>query len=280
MLTVLVLAAVVIVIGGAIGFGALRWQKQTTAFRAAMHSAQVRTATKAYHKSETEALPAPVQRYFRAVLREGQAMVSSVRLTQQGQFLLNEAKSVWQPFHATQLNTTQPPGFDWDARIRMAPGLNVYVRDSYALGAGSLHAAIQGLVTVARMHGTPQMTQGELMRYLAEAVWYPTALLPSQGIRWNGIDDRSARATITDGAAAVSLVFAFNLDGTMATAWASSRPRSADQSAPWLCRYRDYVERSGMRVPLEGEVEWQLPNGSEPYWRGRLAGIEYEFQTP
>ena len=260
------------------GFGALRWRKQTTAFRAVMHSAQVRTATNAYNPSEMEALPPPVQRYFRAVLREGQSMVSSVRLTQQGRFLLSEAKAVWQPFHATQLNTTQPPGFDWDARIRMAPGLSVYVRDSYALGAGSLHAAMQGLVTIARMHGTPQMAQGELMRYLAEAVWYPTALLPSQGIRWDGIDDTSARATLTDGAVAISLVFSFNLDGTMATAWASSRPRSADQSAPWLCRYRDYVERSGMLVPLEGEVEWQLQSGPEPYWRGRLTGIKFKFQ--
>ena len=121
-------------------------------------------------------------------------MVSSVRLTQQGRFLLSEVKAVWQPFHATQLSTTQPPGFDWDALIRMARGLSVYVRDSYALGAGSLHAAMQGLVMVARMYGTPQMAQGELMRYLTEAVWYPTALLPSQGIRWDGIDDTTARA--------------------------------------------------------------------------------------
>ncbi len=278
MLTLLVVAAVVIVIGAVMGYGALGWQKQTTAFRAAMHSAQVPMADNAYDTREIEALPAPVQRYFRAVLRQGQAMVSSVRLTQQGQFLQNGAKAVWQPFHATQLNTTQPPGFDWDARIKMTSGLNVYVRDSYALGAGSLRAAIQGLVTVARMHGTPQMAQGELMRYLAEAVWYPTALLPSQGIRWDGIDDTSARATLTDGAVAVSLVFAFNLDGTMATAWASSRPRSADQSAPWLCRYRDYVERSGMLVPLEGEVEWQPQSGPQPYWRGRLTGIEFKFQ--
>ena len=57
------------------GFGALRWQKQTTAFRAAMHSAQVHTATKAYNTIEIESLPAPVKRYFRAVLREDQAMV-------------------------------------------------------------------------------------------------------------------------------------------------------------------------------------------------------------
>ena len=116
---------------------------------------------------------------------------------------------------------------------------------------------------LAQMHGTPRIAQGELMRYLAEAVSYPTALLPSQGVRWDGIDGTSARATLTDGATAVSLVFTFGSDGMIATAWASSRPRSADQSAPWLlCRYSDYVERAGMRVPGEGEVEWQLPGSA------------------
>ena len=40
------------------------------------------------------------------------------------------------------------------------------------------------------------MAEGELMRFLAEAAWYPTALLPSQGVRWQGADERSAFATL------------------------------------------------------------------------------------
>ncbi|MDI1259506.1 T6SS effector amidase Tae4 family protein [Aquabacterium sp.] len=33
------------------------------------------------------------------------------------------------------------------------------------------------------------------MRYFAEMAWYPTALLPSQGLRREAVDDRSANAT-------------------------------------------------------------------------------------
>ncbi|MET3139334.1 hypothetical protein AAKU61_003715 [Undibacterium sp. GrIS 1.2] len=73
----------------------------------------------------------------------------------------------------------QPPGFEWDARIRMAPGVDVWVRDAYALGKGSLLAAISGFINVVDMHDTAESARGELMRYLAEAVWYLTALLPS-----------------------------------------------------------------------------------------------------
>lgn len=36
-------------------------------------------------------------------------------------------------------------------------------------------------------------------------------------------------------------------------------------------------KRSGMQVPLDGEVAWLLPQGERPYWRGRITKIEYEF---
>ena len=91
-------------------------------------------------------------------------MIASVRFTQQGQFRQDEKANDWQPFHATQVATMHPPGFDWDARIRMAPGVDVWVRDAYVLDAGSLRAAVLGLVTVADVHDTAASARGELMR--------------------------------------------------------------------------------------------------------------------
>lgn len=32
-----------------------------------------------------------------------------------------------------------------------------------------------------------------------------------------------------------------------------------------------------MRVPLAGEVAWELPEGLWPYWRARATEISYEF---
>ena len=100
---------------------------------------------------------------------------------------MSETESKWSPFTATQLVTTQRLGFDWDARIQMVPGVNAFVHDTYLLGEGSLHASLLGLFTVAKMHGSPENNQGELLRFFAEATWYPTALLPSQGVRWEAI---------------------------------------------------------------------------------------------
>ncbi|WP_425532220.1 DUF6920 family protein [Aromatoleum anaerobium] len=50
-----------------------------------------------------------------------------------------------------------------------------------ALGVGSGQAQLLSAVTVASDRDKPELNSGSLHRYLAEAVWYPTALLPSAG---------------------------------------------------------------------------------------------------
>ena len=60
-----------------------------------------------------------------------------------------------------------------------------------------------------------ELARGELMRYLAEAAWYPTALLPGQGVRWQAVDEHSADATLRDGAVEMTLRFVFSADGLL-----------------------------------------------------------------
>jgi hypothetical protein len=283
-MTLAIIALIIVALAavGAVFYGNSCWQEKTKILHAKMQAVRLPIAPTAYDARELETLPPPVKRYFRTVLQEGQAMIASVHVIQQGQFRQNETKDNWQRFYATQFVTMRPPSFDWDARVKMAAGVKMYVQDAYAAGLGTLHAAVFGLLTVAEMHGTPELAQGELLRYLGEAAWYPTALLPSQGVYWEGIDDSSARATLTDGTTSASLEFRFDRDGLISTAWAQSRCRIANgafESAPWQGRFGAYAQRSGMRVPLEAEVEWQLPSGPLPYWRGRLTDIKYEFAT-
>jgi hypothetical protein len=256
--------------------GAVRWRSDTEQRRAALEAGRRTGPPTTYDSRELDGLPAPVGRYFRAALAEGQPIVSAIHVAYAGEFNLSETRAAWSPFTSTQLVIARRPGFDWDGRIRLAPGVDVFVHDSYVAGDGALRAALLGLVPVAAMGGTPEMAQGELMRFLAEAAWYPTALLPSQGVRWEAIDDTSARGTLTDGATSVSLVFRFDADGLIGAVSAAARHRGA-VATPWEARFWGYATRDGMRIPLEGEVAWRPPGGPWPYWRGRITAITYEF---
>jgi hypothetical protein len=268
---------IIVCLGISAIYGIYHWESDTGKLRAKLKGGRRTIKPQIYDSKEIEGLPAPVQRFFRTVLKDGQAIVAAVKFSQQGQFNMSETEAKWSPFTATQLAMTQRPGFDWDARIQMAPGLNVFVHDTYLLGEGNLHASLLSLFTLAKMHGTPELNQGELLRFLAEAAWYPTALLPSQGVRWEAIDDTSARATLTDGATTVSLVFQFNVEGAIATMRAEARYRDKLTAMPWGGRFWDYSVRNGMLIPLEGEVGWDYPEGTRLYFKGRITEISYEF---
>jgi hypothetical protein len=276
---VIITIAIIVLFGLVSLYGKYQWQLGTDKLRAKLTGGRQAIHPKKYDSKELEGLPDPVQRFFRVVLKEGQPIVTAVDLSQQGIFNMSETAAKWSPFTATQVVTTQRPGFDWDARIQIAPGVSAFVHDVYALGAGSLHASLLGLFTVADVRGTPAAAQGELLRFFAEMPWYPTALLPSQGVRWEAIDDTSARATLTDAPTTVSLVFRFNAEGTIETMRAEARYRDKLTTMPWSGRFWDYSTRNGMLIPLQGEVGWEYPDGIRLYYKGKVTEINYEFAT-
>jgi hypothetical protein len=125
-----------------------------------------------------------------------------------------------------------------------------------------MHASMLAVWPLASVENTADVAAGALHRYLAEAVWLPTALLPSRGVTWSAIDERHARATITAGDTTVSLDFTFGADGLVQSVFTPARMRDVDGRAiptPWQGRFARYEERDGMKIPIEGEVEWLLP---------------------
>jgi hypothetical protein len=279
-IAVTVFALLLVGLGGTLVLGTHRWCTMTRGFVSRLNASRQTLQPATYTVAEIESLPAPVARYFRTVLRDGQLIVAGTYLVQTGEFRMGEAEESWRPFGATQVFRSRPAGFVWDARIRLALGLCVHVRDAYVNGAESMRGELLGLVRLVDAHDTPELTAGALQRYLTEAVWFPTALLPSQGVQWTRIDDSTARATLTDGGTTVSLEFGFSQDGLITSAFTPSRYREvhgAYQPTPWLCRYADYAVHDGMRIPLAGAVEWQLPDRPLPYWRGRITAVTYEY---
>ena len=234
------------------------------------------------------AMPAPVERYFRRVLRDGQPRIRTARVRQSGTFRSREGGEVergWAPFTATQHFTADPPGFVWDAGIRMAPLVRVRVRDGYVNGRAMMRGAIAALVPVVSAPDDAALRAGALQRWLAEAVWFPTALLPREGLRWEPMDETHARATVVDGPTSVALEFEFAPEGEIVAVRTPGRVRTAPGRsgeyvlAPWGGRYGRYETFAGMRVPTEAEVYWVLGGREEPYYRGRNERIEYEFTT-
>lgn len=265
-----------------VGYGNARWNAGTTQLLNRLDAAQVKTAAQFFNAKELTGLPAPVKRYFETVLKAGQAIIIAATVQHSGTFNMGETTDSWKPFTSTQRVITQRPGFDWDARVKMFPGVAAHIHDAYVAGVGSLKVAIFGLITVADLQANTDLSRGEFMRFCVEAAWYPTALLPSQGVVWQAVDAQSANAIFTDADVTVALRFTFSANGLIDTVRAESRGRLLGKVmtyTPWQGHFWNYAERSGMLVPLESDVAWMLPEGPKTYYRSLMTTVKYEFSA-
>jgi hypothetical protein len=265
---------------GLAAYGRARWAGSTRTLLGRLEAARLPPTASHYDAHELEGLPAPVQRYFRAVLKDGQRIIVAATVEHTGSFNQSQNDEKWKPFTSQQRVVTRRPGFLWDAHVEIVPGLAVRVHDAYVGGEGILRAAVLGLFTVAELHGPGHIAHGELIRFFAEAAWYPTALLPSQGVRWAAVDDHSAKATLVDGTLSVTMLFSFNAASLIESVYIEARGATVGKAIvmiPWEARVSNHQDRTGMRVPLTGEASWLPPQGRRPYWRGTIASLAYEF---
>ena len=97
--------------------------------------------TKVYSASELEGLPAPVQRYFRAVLKDGQPLIATATFELAGTINMSDTGENWKLFTSWQRAVVHRPGLLWNGSVAMLPGLTARVHESHIAGTGRLHAA-------------------------------------------------------------------------------------------------------------------------------------------
>jgi len=216
-------------------------------------------------------LPPPVARYRQLAVFD-RAPVRTLNLRHAGTFCTSPSAKPAQ-IRGEQVFTADPPGFLWSARIRWFPGVWLDARDMALAGKGSMRVLLDATIAVVNASG-PKLDQGSALRLLAEMVWYPTALFDSRYVTWSAIDERHARATLHFGEQQVSGIFEFGADGLPASV---SAQRFMDQRGlrPWGGTYLDFRAVSGMLVPFEASVTWQLDSGPFTYAHWLVESMVY-----
>jgi hypothetical protein len=225
-------------------------------------------------------LPPPVARYLRLAIPLRKE-IQEVRITQTGTLRTDPTVERWMPFEAEHLVVPAATGFLWDARVQVAPLLHVRVRDALIDGIGSGQVSLLSAFTVSAATGGLEMNSGSLHRYLAEAVWYPTALLPGSHLQWTHIDATRALATLTSDRVSVSLEFRFGGSGEVTGIYAPARWGTFDggyRQVPWEGHFREYRERDGILVPTHGEVGWYIDDEWRAVWKGTVAAYQIRIR--
>jgi hypothetical protein len=274
------ITASVVIAGTAVAVvaGGSRWTRETHGVTARLITS-IASPTRVVAFAELEALPAPVQRYLKMALPDGQPRPASVRMRQTGRLRTGVESEQWLDFDATETIVPEALGFVWDARIKLAPLVHVAVRDAYVDGTGSGDVALQSAFTLSAERGGHELNAGDLYRLLAEAPWAPTLLLPREGLTWARVNDTRALASLTVGGETASVEFRFNDAGEIAAIYAAERPRrygTTFVATPWEGRFDHYVTVNGIRVPKNGEVGWWIENRWIRVWQGTVQEFTFD----
>ena len=266
--------------GGALAAAAvLSGKSRLRRVAAGLRGRLIRNARDPLAKGSALDVPEPVRRYLTFAIPPGARPIRTATLRQTGEFRMGGIGSVWKSLKAAQSFSSTPPAFVWDARIRLAPLIAIRVHDSYLDGEGAIRATAASLIPLVHRRGTRELNEGALMRFLAEAVWIPTRLIPEEGLRWEEMDARRSRAILEDGDTRAELEFTFGDDGRVESIYSPGRFRDVNGvgvPTPWICRLDEWGRVDGFRVPLAGEVAWLLPEGDLVYWRARISEIRFE----
>ena len=225
-------------------------------------------------------LPAPVARYLSHVLPQDQPSIRRLYQRQRGELRTSAQSKRWFAFQAEQVTNPIVVSYVWDARVHLLPLVHLSVRDAYAGGRASSHVKLLSRITVGADSGRPELNSGALHRYLAEAAWYPTALFPSERLRWSAIDDNRAQATLSDAGQSVSLEFRFNAAGEISGVYTPGRWEKVGRGyrqTPWEGHFHNYERRANMLVPSFGEVGWYHGGSWERVWSGSVLESWYEL---
>ncbi len=219
-------------------------------------------------------LPAPAARYLNRAAPVGLPRPARVLIHQTGRLRLPRTDAFFD-LSAAANYTTNPPGFVWRADISLAPGVTIKALDYLIDGRAGRRGKFVGLFELAGAAG-PETVVSSLLRYLADAVWFPQALRPRPGLTWTAAGQNSALVTLSAAGRRVSGKFTFDELGRVISFVTDDRFRNVDGRpvrTPWRVRYSEHSEVSGEEIPLAAEASWLLPEGERVYLRLKLEDI-------
>lgn len=237
------------------------------------------TAPEVVTEADLERLPEPMQRYLRYTGVVGMERIRAVRLRQRGSMRI-KVGGPWLALKAVQYYTTDPPAFLWRGSVKPIPLLWVTARDRYRGGRGNMAIRLLGLFKIADAR-TPELDQGELVRFLSEGIWFPTVYLEDY-IQWEAIDSVSARATMSYGEVSASAVLHIDELGQL-TNFVAERYWEKDgeyRLETWSTPIGEYGELNGLMLPVSGDAVWHLESGDFPYIQVEITDIEYGVPSP
>lgn len=228
-----------------------------------------------YEPSMVANLPESAQRFFNFAISPGTPLLTVAEIDMGGQLSLGSLDDPnYRQMNAQQI-LAAPDGFVWKLRL---PGI---MPISGSDSGGWTRFRILGTIPVARIGGDSDHTRSAFGRYVAEALfWTPAALLPSQGINWEKVDENTASVTVNHKDLSQRVYLKVDIDGkpieVYFTRWSDANPEKEYRFQPFGGKLFNFREVQGFRLPFK--VEAGNMYGTDEYFsffKAEVTSIRY-----
>ena len=214
-------------------------------------------------------LPVAAQRWLARALPNRLRLPASIRLEQEGEM---EIRGRWTPFKATGVYQAAPLAFNWQAKLKMLPGVWVLAEDGHHKGQGWGGARLWGLLPMGR-RTDPQVLASQLVRNLGELPWLPAFALIDASLSWSTIAENIFEVCASQGGHEALVRFEIDDQGDIVKASSPSRLYDAPsgyESAPWHYEFSEHRNFQGVRIPAAAVARFEKSAGAWEYFRARL----------
>ena len=241
------------IIGGLVAIGGIGWiglQVPPANFPAPSEKAEDRGMVAA-----PPDLPAPVRCYFAVAFHNQVPRVES--MVAWGRARANFG--LWMPL---RFHLYHQPGQAFKREMEVTwfgiPVLKAL--DQYINGVGMTGP-------VGNAETGPQVNQGSNMILWAEAPFYPSLLITDPHIRWEAIDETSARLIFPFGAEEDELIYYFDPVTGLITYISAMRYQGSNaEKVGWRVEIQQWQTVDGGQVPLRVAITWANQSGPWSYW--------------
>lgn len=201
-----------------------------------------------------EDLPEPARRYFQFTILEGTPLHTVAEISMRGQFAMGTKDAPnYIPMSAEQV-LAAPEGFIW----QMYGGSGL-MRISGSDSASWTRFWLAGVVPVARAGSDADHGLSGFGRYASEAIfWTPAAVLPSETVVWEAVDENTARVTLTRNTFSQSVDVKVDADGrpveVVLQRWSNANADKEYRFQPFGGYLSEFRNFSGFQVPTHVEA--------------------------
>ncbi len=225
---------------------------------------------------DIQQLPFPVQNWLKASGALQADPIHHVFIKQKLRMQMDPAKPKWFDATADQLITVSPPAFNWSVKVKTGMVHGITGRDRFENGSGEMVIKLASMVPVAKSKSNIKVDQATLQRFLAEIVWYPSAVLCPY-VSWESLDAYSARATMAFQGTSGTGIFYFNRNGEFKEFRAERYKDTGPKARPieWIVTSEKTETREGIKIPVKLSAAWKLDSGNWTWLKLEVSEITY-----